>query len=188
MLPQLLSFRKRSRHNDEIGSADLGAPSIALNKSLITKSVRADLEASIRLVGDIDRRHATACYAAALDSAQRSGHLASLFRAIIEMNISGMDRHRAGEIATFLSSRTSAMIAKERLERSGITQAIWVYTGSFCKCDGSKASERQNEAHRAANGTSYEVRNGLLVGGKMTWPGREWGCKCLARPIVKRFS
>jgi len=107
-----------------------------------------------------------------------------LSTALIE--IAGMSRDRAADIARSLHNKATEQINRERQSSLGIAHAIWMYANAPCMkdpwCDCPTAADiRQDSAHRAADGKRYDLSKGLLVDGKWTRPGVEKGCKCVSR-------
>jgi hypothetical protein len=95
-----------------------------------------------------------------------------LFTAL--MQIEGVRKERAAEIARSLHNKATAIINRERQASLGITHAIWMYPNAPCMIDPRHpvaADVQQDSAHRLANGKKYEIDKGLFVDGKWTWPG-----------------
>jgi len=160
---------------------------VEFDASTVTKSVKADLRRNIGLLDDIDKKHARQIYEAALRSVSAGRDLHVLYTAL--MNIEGMSKDRAADIARSLNNKASAIIDRERQASLGITHATWMYASTSCMVNpfasSPTASEvQQDSAHREANGKRYEIKRGLFVDGKWTWPGFEDGCKCVSRAII----
>jgi hypothetical protein len=188
---KLVALIRRDAHKVEHGEPRFGIPTVKFDATTITKTVKADLKANIKLLPDIDRKHHNQVYAAALRSISVGGDLGSLVDALMRMNIDGMTRHRAPNIARLLNRKARALITKEQQENAGIKYAEWLYSGAPCiEATGKPTAEelKQDAAHRAANKTTFEVKKGIYLNGKWTWPGRERGCKCVSKPILVGFS
>lgn len=116
------------------------------------------------------------------------GDLYALSVAIMQMNIDGITKKGASQIALTLVSKARAAITREHQQRLGITEAIWLYSGASCEINPKKPTVRQDASHKAANGKRYKVAEGMFLDGKWTWPGREEGCKCVSRSIVPELE
>jgi hypothetical protein len=191
VLAKLVALIRGDARKIERGEPRFGIPTVKFDARLITKAVKADLKANIKLLPDIDRKHHKQIYAAALRAISVGGDLGSLADALMRMNIDGMARHRAGNIARLLNRKARALITKEQQENAGIKYAEWLYSGAPCiEATSEPIAEelKQDAAHRSANRAAFEVKKGMYLNGKWTWPGRERGCKCVSKPILSGFS
>lgn len=163
-----------------------GTPEASFDPTIMVETVKAALKSNIRSLPEFDKPHADQLYDVASVAAP-NGDLAAIFNSIQEMKLPGMTKARASEIARSLSRETKAFINRERQLALGITQAIWMYPHAPCMVNPknpSDAEKQQDAAHRAADGKQFELAKGMLLNGKMTWPGREAGCKCASRPVL----
>ncbi len=161
-------------------------PTVKFDPFLVSKSVKANLRRNIELLDDIEKKYVKQVYELALRSVVK-GDLHLFCTELMNMQIEGMTTGRAAEIGRSLSKKANAIIGNERRAALGITHAIWMYAHAPCMKDPrhpTDAEIRQNAAHKAADGTRYELSQGLLVDGKWTWPGIEEGCKCSSRPLL----
>src|SRR5665213_3871854 len=152
-----------------------GIPTVKFDASMVTEAVKADLKQNILLLGDIDKNHFEQVYDAALRSITAGRDLHVLYSALIQMNIDGMTKQRASQIALILNNKASALIQRTHRLSVGITQARWLYSAP-CKINPKNPSDqdkRQDAAHWAANGMIFEVSKGMFLDGKWTWPGVE---------------
>ena len=164
-----------------------GIPTVKFDASMVTDTVKADIRRNIMLLEEIDKNHFARVYDAALRSISAGRDLTVLYNVLLELNINGMTKRRAGEIARLLNNKASALIDRERQESLGIKQALWLYSGAPCEINPKKPTG-QDTAHRAANGKPFDVRKGMFLDGKWTWPGVEPGCRCVSQSIVRGFS
>jgi uncharacterized protein with gpF-like domain len=168
-----------------------GIPIVKFDASMVTEEVKADLKKNIMLLGEIDNNNFEHVYNAALRSISAGRDLRLLYSALMEMNINGMTKRRAEDIARLLNNKATALMQRTRQAALGITQAKWLYSGAPCKISPKKPSDqdkRQDAAHQAANGKLFNVSKGMFLDGKWTWPGVEPGCRCVSKPIVPGFS
>ncbi len=164
-----------------------GIPTVKFDASRVTDTIKADLRKNIMLLEEIDRNHFDQVYDAALRSISAGRDLSVLYNVLMQMNINGMTKRRAGEIALLLNNKATALMNRERQEALGIKQALWLYSGAPCEIN-PKRPTGQDAAHRAANGKLFDVSRGMFLDGKWTWPGVELGCRCVSKPIVPGFS
>lgn len=158
---------------------------IEFDRSLVTKSVKANLRRNIDSLNDIEKTHIREIYEVALRSVLAGGDMHMLSVAL--MKIEGMTRGRAVEITRSLHNKATEQINRERMLSLGITHAIWMYSNAPCMVNPrhpTDAEIRQDAAHTAVNGKKYEIAKGLFVDGKWTRPGVEEGCRCSARSVL----
>ena len=166
-------------------------PTVKFDTQRVTEAIKDDLKINIKEIKDFNESNFGQIYDATLLSINRGGDLSVLFKAIMALNLPSMTKQRAGEISSFLNSRSTAMISRDQQVRLGIKYATWMYSGAPCYMNHKKPTAqdiRRNAAHKAAGGKRYEVAKGMLLNGKHTWPGREEGCKCVSRSNVEGFS
>lgn len=160
-------------------------PTVTFDASRVTESVESLLKESISSLEDIESKHFEKVFQAALRSVAAGRDLRALSTEL--MDIDGMTKKRAGEIARSLNNKATVLMNRERREALGLTQATWAYSNAPCMVNPKKPSDsdlRQDAAHRAANGQQFDIREGLPVDGKLTWPGFEDGCKCSSRTVL----
>jgi len=164
----------------------LTIPTVKFDPKRVTDAVESDLAMNIRKIKEFEA-HFDQVYDAALQSVSRGRDLATLYNAIMALNLPGMTKQRAGHISIALNNKATALMNHNRQLSLGIKDAIWMYSGAPCYRDPKKPSARdirQDTAHRGANGKRYEVAKGMLLNGRRTIPGREEGCKCASRSII----
>jgi hypothetical protein len=161
-------------------------PTVGFDASRVTNAVKADIRNNILLL-EIDSQYVDRLYDAAVRSISAGRDLSVLHDALVRLNISGMTTRRAGDIALRLNNRATALMNREHQEALGIKQAVWLYSGAPCEIN-PKKSTGQDAAHRAANGKSFDVSQGMHLSGKRTWPGVEPGCRCVSKSIIPGFS
>ena len=156
------------------GSASRATPTVPLDPKQITSAVEQDLKDAIQSLPEIAPKSLASTYEAALRSI-RGGSLHILVQELVTL---GIGQRRGGDIALYLSNRASAIMQVEQQRRLGIKRALWLYSGAPC------GHAEQDAAHKAANGKPYLVSEGMLLQGRRTFPGREEGCKCIAKSII----
>jgi len=166
-------------------------PTVKFDPDRVTDAVKADLKSSIQKIREFDESHFDQIYDAALRSICRGRDLATLFNAIMELNLPDITEQRASEISLSLSNKATALMNRDQQLSIGIKYATWVYSGAPCQLNPKKPSAkdiRQDAAHRAADGKQYEVLSGMLLDGRLTLPGQDEGCKCISRSIIPGFD
>ena len=108
-----------------------GILTVSFDASRVSETVKANLRRNILLLEDIEERHFDQVYEAALRSIAAGRDLRVLCNALMRMNIAGMTKGRASEIAHVLNNKATALMTQGRQEAFGITQAVWLYSGSF---------------------------------------------------------
>ena len=166
-----------------------GIPTVKFDASRVTATVKADIKKNILLLDEIDRAHVDQVYEAALRSILAGRDMSMLYNILVQM--CGVTKRRAAEIARLTTNNASSLMDRERLKSLGIKQVLWIYSGAPCEVNPKKPTvqeNQQNAAHIAASGKTFDVRKGMFLGGKWTWPGVEPGCKCVLRPVIAGFS
>ncbi|HTV31201.1 MAG TPA: hypothetical protein VMF32_25935 [Xanthobacteraceae bacterium] len=179
------------RRNENVAEGAFGIPVAKFDVSKVTDTVKISVQNDIMQLDDIDGDHFDQVYDAALRSISAGRDLSLLYQALLQMNINGMTKERAAEIARLLNNKATALMQKEQLESLGIRSAVWLYSGAPCVINPKTARDwekQQDAAHRAANGKQYDVSKGMFLNGKWTWPGIEPGCRCVSKAVVSGFS
>ena len=173
--------------NPDIAPSGPTLPTVKFDASRVTEAVKADLWTSIQEFEDLPVGEEEAIYEAALRSISKGRALNILSDALIGVEV---PKARAAEIAILLNNRATAMMAADRQLALGITEGIWRYSGAPCLSGRpqSDADRRRDQAHKAADGKRYRLAQGLLIEGRLTHPGREPGCKCFSKPIIRGFD
>jgi uncharacterized protein with gpF-like domain len=156
-----------------------GIPTVKFDATNVTEAVKAALRDNIKSLGEISSGHFDMIYNAAVRSITAGRDLRILYLALV--TIDGMSRRRAEDISRSLNNKATALMDAERQERLGIKYAVWLYSGAPC-------GPGHDAAHKAANGKRYAVDKGMLLHGQWTRPGREDGCKCVAKPVIPGFD
>jgi uncharacterized protein with gpF-like domain len=166
-------------------------PTVKFDTSRVTDAVKTYTWENITLLEDIEPKYFDQVYDAALRSISAGQDLSVLYNALLQININGMTKRRAADIALLLNNKATALMNRVHHQPLGITRAIWLYSGAPCELNPKNPTDqdiRQDAAHRAANGKQFEINAGMFLDGKRTWPGVEPGCRCSSRPVVHGFS
>lgn len=87
----------------------------------------------------------------------------------------GVTRRRAASIALDQNNKATAVIVRVRQDQLGLTQAKWKH---------SHAGVHPRPEHLAADGKIYEIKKGMYLEGKWTWPGHEIKCRCVSQSVI----
>lgn len=178
-----MSFLRKFFTADRTATNSNTIPTVKFDRRLVTQEVRRDLWATIEGLDEIPGEFKKRAYEAALVMVLRgrdAGHLADVLRGF---RLNNLTDREIGELSIYLANRSTALIDKERLLSNGIRQAMWIYSGAPCT-----GSDGLDELHRRANGSIFQVANGLLLDGRHSWPGLERGCKCTTKPMISGFT
>lgn len=88
----------------------------------------------------------------------------------------GIVRRRALDIARDQTNKATASIARARMQDLGIEKAIWRHSGR---------SKHPRPSHKAADGKPFDLKEGLMIEGKLTFPGQHINCGCTAAPYFE---
>ncbi len=151
-------------------------PTVRFDASLVSHSVKADLQQAVRSLAELNPGEVERVYSAALCAIESGGAQDVLYQALIP--IEGMKSRRANEITRWLCNRASSMVESQRQLNLGINSAKWRIAGAPC------GSAQQSASHEAANGKTFAIHKGMFLDGRWTWPGREEGCSCTSQPLI----
>jgi SPP1 gp7 family putative phage head morphogenesis protein len=172
--------RKFSR--DAIGSADR-AFAASLKKAGFTvdfklspaanEVMQATIAEQVNLIRSIPAQHLTQVQGAVMRSVTAGRDAASLAREVEAQY--GVTKRRAALIARDQNNKATAAITRARQDEIGVTQAVWIH---------SAGGRQPRPEHVKANGKVYDVKKGMFLEGKWTWPGVEINCRCISRSII----
>ena len=91
----------------------------------------------------------------------------------------GLEVNRAAEISSHQHSLARMTMDIARRLELGLTEAIWMFSG--IPCEGQADHER-------LNGRRFNIKTGVLMGGKWIWPGSEPGCRCCDKTDIPGFD
>jgi len=149
----------------------------------LTERIKADIRNQICSLTDVPKHEQKFMVSEATISIQSGGDLHRFVWAFVEI---GIEKSRAVSLADGINRRASAMQNVERQLALGIKEAIWQHSG--LQCFSGELPETEVTAlassHKHADGHRFRLDTGLLVGGRLTFPGLQWGCKCLQKPLI----
>lgn len=89
----------------------------------------------------------------------------------------GITRRRALTIARDQNNKASAAISRARMQDAGVRLGIWRHSGR---------SRHPRKSHKAADGLVFDLSEGMLLDGKLIFPGEEVNCGCRFAPVIER--
>lgn len=140
--------------------------------------VQAQVAANVALIKSIGAQHLTDVEGIVMRSVQQGRDLGGLTKDLQEQY--GVTRRRAAFIASDQNSKATAVVTRSRYVELGITQAIWIHSA------GGK-HPRPTHVKAGRDQVRYSVLDGWpdpALGGKRIWPGTEFSCRCVSRPIL----
>jgi hypothetical protein len=173
-------------------TAWIGAPNLNwLNRLLRRESPDTDLILKVQAVVDLDEANASVIARNAPRWASYEDDLERIAIEIEALCVESLSSEQAADLACLIGTNFITQHARRRQLAAGLTRAKWLYSGTPCMPHRSGAADadlRRDAAHKAANGTVYELEKGLYLDGKLTFPGSEPWCKCMALPAVLGFD
>lgn len=91
----------------------------------------------------------------------------------------GVTRRRAETIARDQNNKVTAAVTRARQDELGITKARWKH---------SHARKSPRKSHLAADGKLYDIKKGMYLDGKWTFPGYEINCGCTSEAVIPGFD
>lgn len=88
-----------------------------------------------------------------------------------------VSRNRAETIARTEVNTLTGQLNDRRALEIGLTKGIWRGV----------EDNRERKSHREAEGKEFDLRKGLKIDGKYTWPGREPNCRCWTEYPMKQL-
>ena len=164
-----------------------------------TAAVKSEIKNSIKMLTDIPNKDFKTVYDATVLAVSKGGDLRSLSEALLSLGMDSLTKRRVANICLFLNRRSKVIIDNERMLSLGITEAIWRHSGAPCEPDSAwingpsddpppSRPTKQAVNHKSADNRVYKIREGLLIDGGPTWPGRAEGCRCYHKPIIPALS
>ena len=76
-----------------------------------------------------------------------------------------------------VANAASAAISRARMQDAGVRLGIWRHTS---------VSRHPRKSHKAADGLVFDLSEGMLLDGKLIFPGEEVNCGCRFAPVIER--
>lgn len=133
----------------------------------------ATVNEQVSLIKSIAQEHLQQVEGLVMRSVSQGGDLLELSKQLRERY--GVTTRRAALIARDQTNKATATLNRASQEDLGITQAIWKH---------SHAGKEPRPSHVKADGTIYNIKDGLVLDGERVWPGTAINCRCYCRSIL----
>ena len=181
-------FRKLfSRKNNTIQrplSEGATAMAIKFDPKLITPFIEKDIREFVLSFDEIPQENQKNVIDAASESLMGGG--GNSFVVFTALQAAGLEKKRALIITDLIIKRSRWRVNTQRQILTGFFEAKWVWAGAPCITTNPPSPEeaKMSEQHKAANGQKFDIREGLLIGGKKQFPGLAYNCKCVSRIVL----
>jgi len=135
--------------------------------------LQATMGEQVGLIKSIAEQHLTQVQGLVMRSVQQGRDLSFLSKELHERY--GVTKRRAAFIARDQNNKATATITRVRQDSLGIVEATWLH---------SHGGKEPRPEHVAADGKRYNIKKGMFLDGKWTWPGVEPGCRCVGRSVI----
>lgn len=184
-------FRKlfgKSHSTEEVAAkqSTMEMPTFEFEASKVTEGIQRDIKESLLDAPEFSEADCQKLFPAALEAVTKGRDLYVLSQAISTSGFPAMTKGRASEISLWVVNQAMALVTRDQQLKLGQHRAIWLHAAP-CQLNPSKPSGGnvlQDKTHLAANGQEYDVAKGMLLNGRWTMPGREWGCKCTSKSVL----
>lgn len=138
------------------------------------ESMLDDLVAvNVDLIKSIPRQYHDQVNEAVLESVKAGRDLGGITNALDGKN--GITRRRAAFIAKDQNNKATEAIGLERNKSLGITHGEWRHRSG---------SKQPRASHIAANGKIFPLDKGLMIEGRLLFPGEDYNCNCTFKPVL----
>lgn len=138
------------------------------------QAVIAENVSLIRSIGDVYFRDVER---AVLTSVQRGRDVAGLADELEK--IASVSRDKAVLIAVDQNQKATSEISRARMADSGCVYGRW---------RSSRRARHPRQSHQEADGEIFPLAEGLMIDGKLTFPGMEINCGCRTEPVVPGYE
>ncbi|AFV51508.1 putative phage head protein [Acinetobacter phage vB_AbaM-IME-AB2] len=129
---------------------------------------------NVALIKSIGNEYLDKVRSAVWRSVKNGYDVESLIKQLKE--IDGVTDRRAKNIAKDQTAKLNQAFENARAEELGITEAYWLH---------SHAGKTFRQSHVKANGTRFNIKEGLFLDGKWTNTGIEINCRCRKKLIIE---
>ncbi|EDO5296881.1 phage head morphogenesis protein [Salmonella enterica subsp. houtenae serovar 40:z4,z24:-] len=130
-------------------------------------AMQAVINENVNLIKSIPEHYHTQVETMVMQSVSRGRDLGYLTDELVKRY--GITRRRAETIARDQNAKATSVIQSVRQRNLGITHGIWRH---------SHAGKVPRQSHVKADGKKFELSKGLMIDGKLTFPGHEINCRC----------
>jgi uncharacterized protein with gpF-like domain len=138
---------------------------------------KAVLSDNVGLIKSIAQQHLASVESMVMQSVSTGRDLGTLTKELKKRYV--ITTKRAALIARDQNNKATAVLTKNLQEELGITHAIWRH---------STAGKHPRPEHVKANNETYDIKKGMYLEGKWTWPGVEINCRCISVPLIAGYN
>jgi len=138
------------------------------------QTIIAENVSLIRSIGDVYFRDVER---AVLTSVQRGRDVAGLADELEK--IGSVSRDKAVLIAVDQNQKATSEISRARMADSGCVYGRW---------RSSRRARHPRQSHQEVDGEIFLLSQGLMIDGKLTFPGMEINCGCRTEPVVPGYE
>lgn len=141
--------------------------------SQMNNALQATIAENVGLIRSIPEKYFTEVEGLVMRSVSRGRDLAYLTDELEKRY--GITRRRAALIARDQNAKATSVMQSARQRSLGITHGIWRH---------SHAGKEPRQSHVKSDGKKFELSKGLMIDGKLTFPGQEINCRCTWSPVL----
>jgi len=139
----------------------------------MNNALHATISENIGLIRSIPEKYFTEVEGLVMRSVARGRDLSYLTDELEKRY--GITRRRAAIIARDQNAKATSVMQSARQRSLGITHGIWRH---------SHAGKEPRQSHVKSDGKKFELSKGLMIDGKLTFPGQEINCRCTWSPVL----
>ena len=143
------------------------------NSKYVEEQAQIAIGENVALIKSIGNQYLDNVRSAVWRSVKGGYDLESLVKQL--KHIDGVTDRRAKLIARDQTVKANQDFENARAAELGITEAIWLH---------SHAGVTPRPSHVKANGTRYNIKDGLILDGKQCWPGFLINCRCRKNLVI----
>lgn len=141
--------------------------------SQMNNALQATIAENVGLIRSIPEKYFTEVEGLVMRSVARGRDLGYLTDELQKRY--GITRRRAALIARDQNAKATSVMQSARQRSLGITHGIWRH---------SHAGKEPRQSHVKSDGKKFELSKGLMIDGKLTFPGQEINCRCTWSPVL----
>lgn len=154
----------------------LGKNAINERKKML-QIVEASVQENVGLIKSIPKKFHDQIQGSVMRSMAQGGNIAGLVKDL--KKISNQTTKRIELIARDQTAKATALVDRAKAEELGFTTGIWKK---------SIAGKTHRKEHAAVDGKEFDLKKGMLIQGKYTFPRMEINCKCSYKLIMKKYD
>lgn len=139
----------------------------------MNNALQATITENVGLIRSIPEKYFTEVEGLVMRSVARGRDLSYLTDELQKRY--GITRRRAALIARDQNAKATSVMQSARQKSLGITHGVWRH---------SHAGKDPRQSHVKSDGKKFELSKGLMIDGKLTFPGQEINCRCTWSAIL----